>query len=100
MRPIGTPNHTVWRGFNDRLGEGDHVQIGQASLDVGLGDRTDLVEAAQLPEAVILQQVEKKPEGRLVETVLTRTRAMWSMMVTAGSVRMNRSCSMKSGGST
>ena len=71
VRPIGTPDHTVWRGFDDRLGERDHVQERQASRDVGLGDRTDLVEAAQLhPEAVILQQVEKQPEGRLVETVL------------------------------
>src|SRR4029077_13276868 len=50
----------------------DHVQIRQGSLDVGLRDGTDLVEAAQLhPEALILQQVEKKLERRLVEAVLT-----------------------------
>jgi hypothetical protein len=55
VRPIGTPNHTVWRSFDNRLGEGDHVQVRQASLDVGLGNRTDLIEAAQLyPEAVML----------------------------------------------
>lgn len=71
VRPIGTPNHTIRRGFDERLSKGDHVQVRQASVDMGLGDRTDLVEAAQLnPEAVILQQVEKKPEGGLIDTVL------------------------------
>src|SRR3954469_2286223 len=66
VRPIGTPNHAVWRRFDDCLGEGNHVQVWKASVDMSLGDRTNLVETAQLhPEAVIFQQVEKKPEGRL-----------------------------------
>src|SRR4051812_9230997 len=71
MRPIRAPDYPVGRCFDDRLRERDHVQVRQASLDMSLRDRTDLVEAAKLhPESVILEQVEKKPEGRLGETVL------------------------------
>jgi hypothetical protein len=56
VRPIGTPDHTFGRCFDDRLGEGDHIQVRQASLDTRFGDRTDFVETTQLhPKAVILQ---------------------------------------------
>src|SRR5260370_39107965 len=48
VRPGGTPNHPGRRGFDDRLGEGDHVQVRQAALDVDLGYPTDLGEASQL----------------------------------------------------
>ena len=68
--PVGAPDHRFAAAMT--ACERHHVEVRQAALDMGL-HRADLVEAAEPPRSVVLQEVEQKPERRLAETIAART---------------------------